>query len=518
MKKIYKKKILFVFILFLPFFLFLRNENLIQIQNYAIINIALFQIFVLLSIIIISFIINILIKKKFFNFDNLLLSFSVCYFISFFFEELKFKENFENIIFFGYLLSAIIFFLILIATFFLNLYFLNKSRGKKKFFKFISVFIFLNYILVSFNILNFYNKNEVLNLENASIEYNLKSNNNKNIDIYYIVLDGMTSLDYAEKNEAIDDKKKIIDGFNKMGGYYVPNSMTNYPTTHLSIQSIFNLNYPITQKSKKYSTYKNFFPNTLINNYENLPLTRLNKKFKRDFYWTGNNYQQCKSNSYEPKMCKNENNLINFLNSLELFYKNNLLDFLIRRINSVSINEFGLKSTFEILKDDKLVFFQDIDFSKKNFFFMHLLKPHKPFDVDKNCNFTTHNNNGYGESYKCVLLLIEKFVKNLNILSNKPKIIIFTGDHGEILDQNFISTNNKVSYQNKIDRLQIFNLIFFPNECKKDLKFAKSPVNVIRFAFNCAEDISLKYLPNKHFFTFYENHPKWGDVELLLEK
>ena len=110
MKKTYKKKILFVFILFLPFFLFLRNENLIQIQNYAIINIALFQIFVLLSIIIISFIINILIKKKFFNFDNLLLSFSVCYFISFFFEELKFKENFENIIFFGYLLSAIIFF------------------------------------------------------------------------------------------------------------------------------------------------------------------------------------------------------------------------------------------------------------------------------------------------------------------------------------------------------------------------------------------------------------------------
>jgi len=518
MKKSYKKKFLFFFILFLPFFLFLRNENLIQIQNEIIINIAVFQIFVLLLIILISFMINIIIRKKIFNFDNLLISFSICYFISFFFEDLKFKENFENIIFFGYLFSAIIFFLILIVIFFLNLYFLNKSIGKNFFFKFISIFIFLNYILVSFNILNFYNKNEVLNLQNTSIEYNLKSNINKNIDIYYIVLDAMTSLDYAEKNKVINNKKKIIDGFSKMGGYYVSNSMSNYPTTHLSIQSILDLNYPITHKSEKYSTYKNFFPNRLINNYENLSLTHLNKKFKRNFYWTGNKYQHCKSNSYEPKMCKNENSLVFFLNALELFYKNNLLDFLIRRINSVSINKFGLKSTFEILKDDKLVFFQDVDFSKKNFFFMHLLKPHKPFDVDKNCNFTTHNNNGYGENYKCVLLLIEKFVKNLNILSNKPKIIIFIGDHGEILDQNFISKSNKISYQNKIDRLQIFNLIFFPDECKEDLKFAKSPVNVIRFAFNCAENISLKYLPNKHFYTFYETHPKWGEVEFLLKK
>lgn len=55
-----------------------------------------------------------------------------------------------------------------------------------------------------------------------------------------------------------------------------------------------------------------------------------------------------------------------------------------------------------------------------------------------------------------------------------------------------------------MDRLQIFNLIFFPNECKDDFKFAKSPVNIVRFAFNCAESVSLKYLPNKHYFTYYE--------------
>lgn len=111
MSKISKKKFLFILILFLPFFLFLRYENLIQIQNYTILDIAISQIFILLIISFISFVIDIFAKNNFFNFNNLLISFSICYFISFFYEELKFKENFENIIFSGHLFSVIIFFL-----------------------------------------------------------------------------------------------------------------------------------------------------------------------------------------------------------------------------------------------------------------------------------------------------------------------------------------------------------------------------------------------------------------------
>jgi hypothetical protein len=519
MSKISKKKFLFILILFLPFFLFLRYENLIQIQNYTILDIAISQIFILLIISFISFVIDIFAKNNFFNFNNLLISFSICYFISFFYEELKFKENFENIIFSGHLFSVIIFFFILVTTFFLNLYFLYKNSTKNIFLKFVSIFVFLNYTLVSFNILSFYNKNEILNFKNTSVKFNTKGSNNKNIDIYFVILDAMTSLEYAENNGIIDNKKKIIDNFKEMGGHYVSNTMANYPTTHLSIQSILSLNYPITKNSKKYSTYKNFYPSTLLNSYEDLPLTLLNKKFKRNFYWTGNTYQHCKSNSHEPKMCLSKNSFINYLNSIELFYKNNLIDFLIKRINSFSIKKSGIKSTFDILKDNELTFFQNVDFSQKNFFFMHLLRPHEPYNIDKNCNVTAYNND-YSEAYKCVLLLTEKFVKNLNILSNKPKIIIFMGDHGEILDQNYVSAKKKTSYsyQNKMDRLQIFNLIFFPNECKDDFKFAKSPVNIVRFAFNCAESVSLKYLPNKHYFTYYESHPKWGEVELILEK
>ena len=53
MKKILNKKIFFSYSIF--FFLFLRSQNLIQAQNYIIINIATFQIILLLLIVLISF-------------------------------------------------------------------------------------------------------------------------------------------------------------------------------------------------------------------------------------------------------------------------------------------------------------------------------------------------------------------------------------------------------------------------------------------------------------------------------
>ena len=342
------------------------------------------------------------------------------------------------------------------------------------------------------NFLNFFNQKE--NLEKKYVQYNFTQNSKKNVDIYYIVLDGMTSLEYAKKIGAIKSENKIIENLNKLGGYYISNSMTNYPTTHLSIQSMLDLDYPKTEKSKKYSTYKNFFPNTLINNYEELPITILNKTLNRNFFWTGNTYQNCKSNSYEEKMCGDQSKFVHYLNSLELFYESNVLDFFIRRINLDSLNKFEMKNTFEILNDNELNFFKDINFSKKNFFFMHLLKPHQPYNVDKNCNYVNQNNdlNGYSENYKCVLVLIKKFIKNINNLSNKPKIIIFAGDHGFVLNQNFTGQDEKkkISYEDKINLLQNFNYIFYPSECKDEIKFEKSPVNIIRFAFNCAENIS----------------------------
>ena len=159
---------------------------------------------------------------------------------------------------------------------------------KNKFYNFILIFIILNYGYITLNFFKFFSQKDSINYQTEAFDLDeIKIvNSNNNIDIYFIILDGMISLEYAEKNGVIKNKNKIIRQLEYLKGSYIFNSISNYPTTHLSLQSILNLNYPITEKSKKYSSYKNFFPNTLINDYEKLPITFLNNKFNRKFYWT----------------------------------------------------------------------------------------------------------------------------------------------------------------------------------------------------------------------------------------
>lgn len=518
------KKLLSFLIFLIPFFSFLKSENLIQIEKYDIFNIFSFQLLLFIIIFFNLTLIKVLFKKINLKIGSALISLAIVYFYSFFFESSGIKEIFKNFFVSGYLLSAIIYFLLL-SIFFLFIYFnLNNLKNKKYFYNFIIILVTINYLFFLGNyFLN--NKNDI---EQNSITINLKKNSKdykKNIDIYFIILDAMTSLDYAQKKNIIDDKDKFIKKFEKLGAKYIDNSISNYSTSHISIQSVLNFNYVVTDSSEKYYTYKNFFPNSLINNYDKLPITILNNHVDRQFYWIGNKYKYCKSNAYAPNMCGTKENIfIHYFNSLEMYYKKSLLDFLIRRIASKFIDHNNLRSTFEILNDDELNFFKNIDFNKKNFFFMHLLKPHKPFDVNKNCKKSNSNNVSYGyeDNYKCVLLLIEKFIKNINNFSKKEKIIVFVGDHGYPLDNNAreVKINNKgeVSRDYKIERSKIFNLIYYPEDCKKDSHNAKSLINITRFALNCANNLNFEYLQNNYYFTYYENHKNWGEVEFILHK
>ena len=125
---------------------------------------------------------------------------------------------------------------------------------------------------------------------------------------------------------------------------------------------------------------------------------------------------------------------------------------------------------------------------------------------------------GYENNYKCVLKLIEKFLININNISKKEKIIVFIGDYGFTLDKfkREININiNEILLDYKIDRSKIFNLIYSPSKCQEEMDYAKSLINTIRFSMNCANNYNLEYLDNYYFFTYYEDHDKWGEVELI---
>ena len=518
------KKILSILIFFIPFISFMKRNNLIQIEKYEIFNIFSFQILLFLLIIFNLNLIRIFFKNSNVKFDNALIGLCIVYFYSFFFQKSNLKDFFENIFFDGYLFSAIIYFLLLIFLFLFVYFNLNNLKNNNYFYNFICILVIANYL---FFLMNFILNSKSDNEQNIlSINYNkIQKNSEKNIDIYFIILDGMTSLDYAEEKNIIKNKNKYIRKFEKLGAKYISNAFSNYPTSHISIQSILNFDYVVTEKSEKYFSYKNFFPNSLLNNYEVLPLTIFNNYSDRQFYWTGNKYRYCKSNAYAPKMCGGkENKFVHFFTSLELFYKENLLDFAMRRITPIFIKKHEIQSTFEIIKDGRMKFFKNIDFNQKNFFFMHLLKPHEPFDVNEKCEKSNLNSISYNyeKNYKCVLLLVEKFLKNINNFSKKEKIVIFVGDHGLPLNENKneikINNKNEISKKYKVERSKIFTLMYYPEYCNKDLRYLKSLINITRFALNCANDSNLKYLDNKYYFTYYENHKNWGKVEFIFQK
>ena len=77
--------------------------------------------------------------------------------------------------------------------------------------------------------------------------------------------------------------------------YIADNSSSSYNSTDLSVQSIFEMDYPVVPDSEKYSNTVNFFhgslsidkPKTLLQQ------TLLNSGYDK-LYWSGHNGARCK--------------------------------------------------------------------------------------------------------------------------------------------------------------------------------------------------------------------------------
>ena len=101
-------------------------------------------------------------------------------------------------------------------------YYLNFSAYKKIFLVF-----FVSYILIF--IVNIY-VNRIPNQQ--GLEHTNFNKFNINENIYYVILDGMTSLNYAEKFSNISENEEIKQ-LEKLGLTYIKNSYSSYNMTPL---------------------------------------------------------------------------------------------------------------------------------------------------------------------------------------------------------------------------------------------------------------------------------------------
>lgn len=497
------KPVYAIFIFSLPLIGFLNKINLPQINFLHLIELVLSQLFLLIFIFFFTLIINKFLKNfvsiKFIDFF-ILNSFII--YLLFYYKKIlilfKYFDKYfliDNFIVFT-IYSLIYFFILKIIKF-----------NKKLFYKFVLIYIFLNFLVFfynSFDLLkqkftpssNNYNKN----LKYKSIDLNeLKKSENKS-DIFIIIFDSMIDINLAEKNNIISDKSKLLNDLKINGFKYNKNYRSNYITTYLSIASILNSAYPHLPEDGRYYDRSNLFPDMISSDKKKNNFYKILDNTDRKFIWYGNDWAKCKQNNKVVCYYKK----FNFLNNLKQFYSDSIFSYFF---------DYYQNDDLEALKFlTNISFYQD---SKKKFkdnnliYLIHIMSPHIPYIFDKKCNITQINSTEpiyYSYAYNCLIKILIKWQKEL-IKINDNNIVIVVGDHGWSKEE----TNRKFLYTKKYleSRFSSFFAYNFPDRCN-NINVANSGVNIMRMILNCAENLNLNFLDDRHLISFAEDNIDFG--------
>lgn len=515
----------------LPILLHLNKTNLRQYSSEEIIYLFIFQLIICFGILLISIFLSLIFKKI--KFQEFLICNLLIYFLQFFFIDIFDSFFFKKIDEFH---AKLDFILLLFLYLIIYLILLSKIIKKDKHtYSFLIIFLSLNLFLSGSNILKYYatftkdhilgNKSEMEITSSNSIDLNkIKPIQKKKlIDIYFIIPDGMISLERAEKLNIINTKKEIVEKLENHNFDYNSEFFSNYPHTYLSINAALIGDYPLNENSKKYFNRKNFFPR-MMNNSNNQFYKILNK-MDLNFYYIGNTWGSCPIAlgqaclyNYESKSKFLE--IKYFLNYMKVL-KNSLANYLIKILRSNNILKENILVTnfingYEFIQKENHL--REESKRSSNFFLIHILKPHIPYNLDKNCNIINEidakNMNQklkyYSYNYNCVLDSLLNWENELNKTNlDREKIIFIFGDHGW-------------SFGNENPQgVQKINDVFYAHKTPEGCKSIKKPnsqVNIMRYLLNCLNNLNVNYLDDKQYLLYDKNHAKAGRVYEIKNK
>ena len=505
------KNLLIGFVIFLfPLANVFKINNIKQFSNTDIYLFILTLIIVFISLIILSFVIFIILKKIFkieiiFIFPLMCINY-VCLFLYVLIHNLLTDylliEKAAT-----YISLIIIYSLSLIFCFLINYF----DNIKLIFLRTIYLLFFVNIILFFYNLYSYnadINKNIITkNLVEFKINNKSYQKQNFNHNIYYVILDAMTSLKLAEKKNIIN-KFKIKEMLEKNGLVYIEDSYSNYNVSYLTLQSLMELNYPITNTSKKYNNRKRFFPHMMYQGEIKIPLPYVVDYFNYNFKWIGNSWGSCMEIYNQPWECNDNKKIRNIMRISSTIFFNTPIKYILTNWLPNARNWGGQRNLIEYMLKLK----KSNNVNKNNFVFIHQMSPHPPYNVNDLCDEQkTEKNNllGYKSSYRCVLLEVEKFMEYISIYEPNA-IVVFQGDHG----MNFDNSLNNLDYNIKT-YASIFNAIKAPQKCFEKYGQPHSNINTVRFVLNCAFGTDLKQVEDLHYRGFYELDEKYGNVEVF---
>ena len=507
-----KKKIPYIisfFIFAIPILAFLNKINLPQVTALEVYLISFSQFSFFIIMLLLSYFIHSLFLKKKIEFKIFFLSNSFIAFLLLFFQNIKSLLFFESQ---NFIFDEIFALLIFVLAYLFLIKFAQKNFNLIC--RFLIIFIFLQFLLFIYNliIINANLDSQITIEKKENIASNLDSlsisENKDKANIFFIVFDGMMTLESAEKLKIIRNKDETINSLKKNNINYKENFLANYDSTYLSLASLLEGTYPVTEDSKKYRTRKNYFPFFLMDQKKDNDFFKILRKTNKKFFWLGNSNSSCLNNIYVD--CVGENRNLKFISIVSLFYYDSVYIYLFNKMLGQYDNRY---ESIDFLVNPKK------EFKGNEIYLLHILNPHPPYYLNKNCeikndlmkNLKTNEMKVkyYGYAYNCLLNMAQVFTNKISKI-NEKNLIFIMGDHGWSFDKKIMEKNNLEKSDN---RFKTFFAYRVPSSCK-ELSTPNSIVNTIRYALNCSENSNLNYLKDLQFKSFPEGHKDYGKVFL----
>lgn len=338
---------------------------------------------------------------------------------------------------------------------------------------------------------------EKSNTINVQEEYIGHDNQNNLPDIYYIILDG-----YAGSSTLMGvynfDNEEFTDYLTERGFYVANKSISNYPTSFLSLASSLNMEY-INYLSDVVGVESD--DRTVL--YQMIEKNKVMDFLKSRGYkfihfssgWGPTNYNQYADLNIAISYYKwNEFQTLLIQTTMIVPFEKKFFGNIGRRrvINTL----YNLANIYKI--------------EGKKFIFAHIVCPHPPYLFDENGKSVPEADfdmNDWGweqrEYYLKQLIFINKEIEKLidKILSNSEvsPIIIIQADHGP--HNTFVVGRHPTDDMFK-EGMRIFNAYHLPTEDNDLLYYHITPVNTFRLIFNSYFDTNYKLLDDQSYYSF----------------
>jgi hypothetical protein len=328
-------------------------------------------------------------------------------------------------------------------------------------------------------------------------------------DIYYIIPDSYASP--AILKEQLNYDNSAFVKYLEDKGFYVPRESTsNYPITFFSVESTLNMEY-----LDYLAKYKNSTDKTIT-----IPLMNENnvKKFLErsgyKYYQIGSWWGMTNANPSADRNFFYENNSFS---ELRLFNHLILHTTLIGPLVEQLVPSMSFANLRANIRKLTLYQFEELPLIAKldgpKFVFAHIIAPHDPYILNKDCGLVTAYDKKAEELYtdqvNCVSdklrITIDGIIKN----SVRPPVILIQSDEGAPdLKHKKTSEDDWEEADDEMlqEKFPVFAAYYLPGVSTSSLYSSISNVNSFRQIFNLYFGTALPVLPDKNYIFPNENN------------